>query len=270
MVFHDDQEALLAAAPDGGDRELWQKIFNSKYAEAIDSVECYDPATSSWEQRAPMPIGVGYAASCVIGGRLYVAGGDRGSGTGKSLTLDERQAGGMGIQACLQAYDPSTDTWELLAGLDTVDGPRECAAAAVVDGGFLILGGGDTSQRGNANSMVRYNIASDTWDRPRRLPNMGGMYTSGDSYWTIDEPSRGIIGSAEGPARSLHVGNCRLPWHSSEASDGSWTTLVTMRTNQYQTPIFAFNGEGAVARFSFACLPCSGPGGMIWGLVTLG
>ena len=141
---------------------------------------------------------------------------------------------------------------------------------SMVDGGFLILGGGDTSQRGNANSMVRYNIASDTWDRPRRLPNMGGMYTSGDSYWTIDEPSRGIIGSAEGPARSLHVGNCRLPWHSSEASDGSWTTLVTMRTNQYQTPIFAFNGEGAVARFSFACLPCSGPGGMIWGLVTLG
>ena len=275
MVFHDDQEALLAAAPDGGHRDqtLWDTIIESKYFEAIDSVECYDPATNTWEPRASMPVGVGYAASCVIGGRLYVAGGDRGPGTGKSLTSelrDEIQAGGMGIQGCLQAYDPSTDTWELLAGLDTVDGPRECAAAAVVDGGFLILGGGDTSQRGNANSMVRYNIASDTWDRPRRLPNMGGMYTSGDSYWTIDEPSRGIIGSAEGPARSLHVGNCRLPWHSSEASDGSWTTLVTMRTNQYQTPIFAFNGEGAVARFSFACLPCSGPGGMIWGLVTLG
>ena len=28
------------------------------------------------------------------------------------MTLDERQAGGMGIQGCLQAYDPSTDTWE--------------------------------------------------------------------------------------------------------------------------------------------------------------
>ena len=115
MVFHDDQEALLAAAPDGGHRDqtLWDTIIESKYFEAIDSVECYDPATNTWEPRASMPVGVGYAASCVIGGRLYVAGGDRGPGTGKSLTSelrDEIQAGGMGIQGCLQAYDPSTDT----------------------------------------------------------------------------------------------------------------------------------------------------------------
>ena len=78
-----------------------------------------------------------------------------------------------------------------------------------------------------------------------------------------------IIGSAEGPARSLHVGNCRIPWWT-EVSGGSWTTLVAMRTNQYTTPIFAFDGEGAFARKSFAGLPCGGPGGMAWGLATLG
>ena len=166
-------------------------------------------------------------------------------------------------------YDPSTDTWEVLAGLDTVEGPRKCAAAAVVDGGFLVIGGGDTSQRGNANSMVRYNIASDTWDAPEPLPRMGGMYSSGDRYWTNTEPARSIIGSAEGPARSLHVGNCRIPWWT-EVSGDSWTTLVAMRTNQYTTPIFAFDGEGAFARKSFAGLPCGGPGGMAWGLATLG
>ena len=38
------------------------------------------------------------------------------------------------------------------------------------------------------------------------------------------EPARSIIGSAEGPARSLHVGNCRIPWWT-EVSGGSWTTL---------------------------------------------
>jgi len=126
-----------------------------------------------------------------------------------------------------------------------------------------------TSQRGNANSMVRYNIASDTWDAPEPLPRMGGMYSSGDRYWTNTEPARSIIGSAEGPARSLHVGNCRIPWWT-EVSGGSWTTLVAMRTNQYTTPIFAFDGEGAFARKSFAGLPCGGPGGMVWGLATLG
>ena len=175
----------------------------------------------------------------------------------------------MGIQGCLQAYDPSTDTWEVLAGLDTVDGPRKCAAAAVVDGGFLVLGGGDTSQRGHVDNMVRYNIASDTWDAPEPLPHMGGMYTSGDRYWTTSEPARTIIGTAEGPARSLHVGNCRIPWWT-EVSGDSWTTLVTIHTSQFTTPIFAFDGEGAVARKSFAGLPCRGPGGMVWGLATLG
>ena len=30
------------------------------------------------------------------------------------------------------------------------------------------------------------------------------------------------------------------------------------------------DGEGAVARKSFAGLPCRGPGGMVWGLATLG
>ena len=284
MVFHDDQEALLAAAPDGGHRDqtLWDTIIESKYFEAIDSVECYDPATNTWEPRASMPVGVGYAASCVIGGRLYVAGGDRGPGTGKSLTSelrDEIQAGGMGIQGCLQAYDPSTDTWEVLTGFDTVARPRESAAAAVVDGGFLVLGGGDdTSHRGQVNSMVRYNIASDTWDAPEPLPHMVFPPNS-EYYWTNSEPAqpgRSIIGFAEGPARSLHIGNCRIFWGTTrtDAKDGFWTTLVTMRTNQYHTPIFAFDGEGVVPPWSFEHLPCARPGGrpssMVWGLATLG
>ena len=48
-----------------------------------------------------MPIGVGYAAYCVIGGRLYVAGGTRGSGTGKSLSrevIDEIESGDMSLR----------------------------------------------------------------------------------------------------------------------------------------------------------------------------
>jgi hypothetical protein len=43
-----------------------------------------------------------------------------------------------------------------------------------------------------------------------------------------------------------------------------------MKTFQYSIPIFAFDGEGAVARFSFGSLPCDGPGGMVWAVATLG
>ena len=182
----------------------------------------------------------------------------------------------MGTQGCLQAYDPSTDTWEVLTGLDTVARPRESAAAAVVDGGFLVLGGhGGGWGGGRLNSMVRYNIASDTWDAPQRLPHMGGVPNSGNRYWTNSEdpPRTGpaaFIGAAEGPARSLHVGDCRIPW-GTEASGGSWTTLVTMRTNQYHTPIFAFDGEGAVAPWSFENNPSEDdPRGLTLAIATLG
>ena len=125
--------------------------------------------------------------------------------------------------------------------------------------------------------MVRYNIASNTWDAPQPLPRMGGVPNSGDRYWTTEpDPDEGrlgrFIGSASGPARSLHVGNCRIPWRPTgdPTGDGSWTTLVAMKTFQYSIPIFAFDGEGAVARFSFGGLPCDGPGGMVWAVATLG
>ena len=84
---------------------------------------------------------------------------------------------------------------------------------------------------------------------------------------------RSSIGFAEGPARSLHIGNCRIFWGTTrtDAKDGFWTTLVTMRTNQYHTPIFAFDGEGAVAPWSFENNPSEDdPRGLTLAIATLG
>src|SRR3989442_7644469 len=44
-------------------------------AEAVATVEVYDPATDRWETRAPLPAATHHAAAAVVGGRLYVAGG---------------------------------------------------------------------------------------------------------------------------------------------------------------------------------------------------
>lgn len=184
------------------------------------------------------------------------------------MTVGETSIGTMG---CLQVYDPSTDAWETMTGFDTVANVRYCAAAAVVDGGFLVMGG-DNGRHGDLRSMVRYDIASDTWGEPEALPHMGGAPNSDSRYWTNSEPAprtgpSAFIGRVEGPARSLHIGNLRVPFHSEDAG-GSWTTLVTMKLNQACTPIFAFDGEGACARFSFENLPCDGPATLA--IATLG
>src|SRR2546422_11161880 len=47
-------------------------------AEAVATVEGYDPVTDRWEVRMPLPAPTHHLAAAVAGGRLFVAGGDSG------------------------------------------------------------------------------------------------------------------------------------------------------------------------------------------------
>src|SRR2546425_4912911 len=47
-------------------------------AEAVATVEVYDPVTDRWEVRMPLPAPTHHLAAAVTGGRLFVAGGDSG------------------------------------------------------------------------------------------------------------------------------------------------------------------------------------------------
>jgi len=44
-------------------------------AEAVGTVEVYDPAADRWEARAPLPAPTHHAAAAVLDGHLFVAGG---------------------------------------------------------------------------------------------------------------------------------------------------------------------------------------------------
>ena len=86
------------------------------------ATEAFDPATGSWEQRAPLPVprsGMGVATS---GDAVYVLGGE----------------GANGVYDDVDRYDPSTDTWEALPRLPI---GRHGMAASVVDGTLMAIGG---------------------------------------------------------------------------------------------------------------------------------
>jgi N-acetylneuraminic acid mutarotase len=74
----------------------------------VDIVEEYDPATNLWgpiKDRMPTPRSGGGAAT--YNGRIYVGGGE----------LQNRQM--SAAFRALEAYDPSSNTWEILPSMPT-------------------------------------------------------------------------------------------------------------------------------------------------------
>ncbi len=93
------------------------------FAHNTDLHDVYDPATETWRPRAPLPAPRSGMAAALLGGRIFVFGGEHG--------------GGAFFQN--EAYDPATDTWATLAPMPT---PRHGTGAAVVGDAIYIPGGG--------------------------------------------------------------------------------------------------------------------------------
>jgi len=85
----------------------------------------YDPSNNQWTRKADMPTARSGITAGVLGGRLYVFGGEAPSGT-----FYENEA-----------YDPETNVWEAQAPMLTA---RHGLGSAVVDGKIYVLCGGPT------------------------------------------------------------------------------------------------------------------------------
>jgi large repetitive protein len=101
----------------------------------LAKVERYDPSTSRWVGRTPMPTGRRTMVVGTLNGRAQVMGGERTS-TGGSFAANEE-------------YDPQTDSWRVLAPLPT---PRHGAVAGTLSGTVYVIGGGP--QGGTAYTNV--------------------------------------------------------------------------------------------------------------------
>jgi N-acetylneuraminic acid mutarotase len=96
----------------------------------------FDPATSAYAERAPIPTPRGGTAGAVLAGKIYVFGGE-----GNPDSAD-------GVFGEVEAFDPANDSWD---GLPDMLVARHGFAAAVV-GERIYLPGGATSQGFGASS----------------------------------------------------------------------------------------------------------------------
>jgi N-acetylneuraminic acid mutarotase len=129
----------------------------------------YDPATNTWEDKAPIPEGCIYSSGDAVDGKIYVMGG------GQSNQKQDNH----------YIYDPATDTWKEGAPLLT---PRMYHSSAVVDGKIYLIGG----QNGDGTTewyFDQYDPATDRWTRKDNTPHAEAWYCGavgiGTSFYRI-------------------------------------------------------------------------------------
>jgi N-acetylneuraminic acid mutarotase len=108
--------------------------YTNPFAERaeVDSLWMYDPATDRWEARAPLPAARGAHAVAALDGRLYAVGGERRRPAGSNPPYEPL--------AEVAAYDPRTDTWEVLPSLRY---RRDHLTLSAANGHLYAIGGRD-------------------------------------------------------------------------------------------------------------------------------
>uniref|UniRef100_A0A7I4CB54 F-box domain-containing protein n=1 Tax=Physcomitrium patens TaxID=3218 RepID=A0A7I4CB54_PHYPA len=138
----------------GGSRSKSDAASNIHSTSVVCSdVIIYDALTNKWRKGAKMNTPRSWFASSMIGGKVYVAGGQ-----GNTRFLDSAEV-----------YDPETDTWKVIASMAV---QRSNCEGVALDGQFWVIAGEyvknhyNNSQRSSAEV---YDAETDTW---RFVPNM--------------------------------------------------------------------------------------------------
>src|SRR5205807_667699 len=95
--------------------------------------EVYDPATNSWQTRAPLPTARSGIATAVLDGKIFVFGGEAPSGTFHHV----------------EAYAPTSDRWSTYTAMPTA---RHGLGAVAIGGKIYVIAGGPTPG-GSASSV---------------------------------------------------------------------------------------------------------------------
>ncbi len=121
-------------------------------AEPVTTVERYDPATNSWDARAPLPIPVHHAAAVTVDDRLFVLGGYTG-GRISWAPLDT-----------VWEWTEARGAWEKRTPMPTARGALAVAAL----GGRIHAIGGSAGDPLRAHEV--YDVAANRWTAANAMP----------------------------------------------------------------------------------------------------
>lgn len=122
-------------------------------------VERYNPDKDLWESLSQKPVPVTNTNAAVVGGKIYIPGGETSSGE---------------LTNILEIYDPSQDRWERGVSLPM---PLSSYGLAAYEGKIYLFGGWDGEKA--VNSVYEYDPDLDVWvsktpmPTPRAYPGVG-------------------------------------------------------------------------------------------------
>lgn len=183
----------------------------SHYAEALSNNEAYDPATNTWETKAPMPTARTQMEANTVDGKIYVISG-RTAGSDSTVTTSE-------------VYDPDTDSW---AKKTAIPYPVASYASAVVDSKIYIIGGQDeyyTPMNPGFNQI--YDTKTDTWMQGAKEPNPAWVSESAAATTGVLAPKMiYVMGGVPGFAPPLDQNNAYNPIND------SWRVAASLPSNR--------------------------------------
>ena len=172
--------------------------------------------SGSWERRRSMPEGTHRGASgvTVAGGKLYVAGGFRGS------AVDD-----------FSAYDPATDRWTVLADLPVA---ADHLVAGAIDGIVYAAGGRGGSIASHRPRLDAYDPAIGRWSARASMPTS----RAGAAAAVLD----GRLYVFGGEGNGADATGVFSETESYDPSEDRWRTHAPMRTPRHGTGAAAVGG----------------------------
>ncbi|MGV8075115.1 MAG: kelch repeat-containing protein [Syntrophobacteraceae bacterium] len=128
--------------------------FQRRSKAVLNSMECYDPRTNTWEYKKPLS-SVRMRFGAVIGpdDKIYVFGGTAGMANKKETPVLDTT----------EVYDPRTDSWSIRKPMPE---PRQAHAAVLAANGKIYILGGSIGIPGIPLADVFiYDPAQDSWER---------------------------------------------------------------------------------------------------------
>jgi len=134
--------------------------------------EVYDPATNTWTTKAPMPTARGNHAAAVIGGKIYMVGGQIATTLPVLPTATSPGMNGVYADTAInEEYDPVANTWTTKAPMPTA---RRNLSAEVINGKVYALGGQGPNLTGGVRQIYAHNEEYDpvanTWAIKAPMP----------------------------------------------------------------------------------------------------
>jgi N-acetylneuraminic acid mutarotase len=168
--------------------------------------EVYNPATDSWENRAPMPTARAELQANEVNGKIYLIGGTLPSGNVSNAT---------------EVYSSSSDSWSTTAPIPTAVG---LYASAVVDNKIYIEGGGQSGPSiGDLNQI--YNPETNVWTLGEPLPAPLAVWAAAGATSGVFAPSRlYVIGGTTDGINGTNINQIYDP------QANRWTTGASMTT----------------------------------------